>query len=138
MVQKLRRHLLASDATNYTYTPNDGYHRNHLKVEKPLIVATLTKNASYRSYGTFAYPLREHIRNINMRRYITSARGHELSGRVRAHALKYNLTEMHVLGEQTGMKLSCIYQTTKVRGISIEPGCYIEVYIIYIYIYSKD
>ena len=26
------------------------------------------------------------IRNINMRRYITSARGHELSGRVRTHA----------------------------------------------------
>ena len=45
----------------------------------------LTKNASFRSYGTFAYLLRAHIRNINMRRYITSARGHELSGRVRAH-----------------------------------------------------
>ena len=29
-----------------------------------------------------------HIRNINMSRYITSARGHELSGRVRAHTLK--------------------------------------------------
>ena len=26
---------------------------------------------------------------INMRRYITSARGHELSGRVRAHAYNY-------------------------------------------------
>ena len=36
--------------------------------------------------GTFAYLLRSHIRNINMRRYVTSARGHELNGRVRAHA----------------------------------------------------
>ena len=69
--------------------PNDGYQRNQLKVGKPLIVATLTKNASFRSYGTFAYLLRAHIRNINMRRYITSARGHELSGRVRAHAYNY-------------------------------------------------
>ena len=38
------------------------------------------------------------------------------------------LTEMlHVLGEQTGMKLSCIKPTSKVRGLSIEPrsstGC---------------
>ena len=30
-----------------------------------------------------------HIRNINMRRYITSARGHKFSGRVRAHAYNY-------------------------------------------------
>ena len=29
------------------------------------------------------------ICNINMRMYITSARGHELSGRVRAHAYNY-------------------------------------------------
>ena len=39
-----------------------------------------------------------------------------------------NLTVMlHVLGEQTGMKLSCIKPTSKVRGLSIEPrsstGC---------------
>ena len=54
-----------------------------------LLFAILTKNASFRSYGTFAYLLRAHIRNINMRRYITSARGHELSGRVRAHAYNY-------------------------------------------------
>ena len=56
-----------------------------------MIVATLTKNASLRSYGTFAYLLRAHIRNINMHRYIyiTSARGHELSGRVRTHAYNY-------------------------------------------------
>ena len=47
------------------------------------------KNALFRSYGTFAYLLRAHIRNINMRRYITSARGHELSGRVRAHSCNY-------------------------------------------------
>ena len=87
LVQKLRGHLLASDATNYT--PKDGYQRNQLKVGKPLIVATLTKNASFRSYGKFAYLLRAYIRNINMRRYITSARGHELSGRVRAHSYNY-------------------------------------------------
>ena len=43
---------------------------------------TLTNNASFRSYGIFAYLLRAYIRNINMHRYITSARGHELSGRV--------------------------------------------------------
>ena len=54
-----------------------------------LLFAILTKNASFRSYGTFAYLLRAHIHNINMRRYITSARGHQLSGRVRAHAYNY-------------------------------------------------
>ena len=54
------------------------------------IVAILTKNASFRSYSTFAYLLRVHIRNTNMRTYITSARGHELSGRVGAHAYNYN------------------------------------------------
>ena len=86
LVQKLRHHLLALDATNYTLTPNDGYQRNQLKVGKPLIVPILTENASLRSYSTFAYLLHAHIRNINMRRYTTSAHGHELSGRVRAHA----------------------------------------------------
>ena len=50
-------------------TPNDGYQRNQLKVGKLLIVAILTENASFRSYGTFAYLLRAHIRNINMRTY---------------------------------------------------------------------
>ena len=54
-----------------------------------LLFAILTKNASFRSYGTFAYLLRALIRNINMREYITSARGHKLSGRVRAHAYNY-------------------------------------------------
>ena len=60
---------------------------NQLKVGKLLIVATLTKNASLRSNGTFAYLLRAHIRNIStcMCGYITSAHGHELSGHVRAH-----------------------------------------------------
>ena len=53
------------------------------------LFAILNKNVLFRSYGTFAYLLRAHIRNINMRRYIyiTSARGYELSGRVRAHAM---------------------------------------------------
>ena len=54
-----------------------------------LLFVILTKNASFRSYGTFAYLLRAHIRNINMHRYITSARGYELSGRVRAHSYNY-------------------------------------------------
>ena len=58
-------------------------------VGKMLVVAILTKNASFRSYGTFAYLLRAHIRNINMRIYITNARGHELSGHVRKHAYNY-------------------------------------------------
>ena len=61
------------------------------KVGKTLIVAILTKNASFRSYGTFAYLLRAHICNINMHMYITSARGHELNGHVRAHAYNYML-----------------------------------------------
>ena len=68
-VQKLRRHFLASDATNYTKIPNDRYQRNQLKVGKPLTVAILTENASVRNCGTFAYHLRAHIRNINMHRY---------------------------------------------------------------------
>ena len=34
-----------------------------------LVVAILTKNASFRSYGTFACLLRAHIRNINMQMY---------------------------------------------------------------------
>ena len=46
----------------------------------------LTKNASFRSYSTFVYLLCAHILNINMRAYITSAHGHELSGCVRADA----------------------------------------------------
>ena len=45
----------------------DIYQRNQLKVGKPLIVAILTENASFRSSGTFAYLHRAHIRNINMR-----------------------------------------------------------------------
>ena len=53
------------------------------------MVAILTKNSSFRSYGTFAYLLRAHICIINMRMYITSARGHELSGRVRSHTYNY-------------------------------------------------
>ena len=42
--------------------------------------------ALFRSYSTFAYLIRVYIHNINKRMYIISARGHELSGRVRAHA----------------------------------------------------
>ena len=40
-------------------------------VGKTLIVTILIKNASFRSYGTFAYLLNAHIRNMNMCMYIT-------------------------------------------------------------------
>ena len=49
---------------------NDGYQRNQLKVGKPLKVAILIENGSFKSYGTFAYILFAHVRNIHMRRYI--------------------------------------------------------------------
>ena len=48
-VQKLQHHLLASNATNYTWAPKGGYQRNQRKVGKTLIVAILIKNASFRS-----------------------------------------------------------------------------------------
>ena len=57
----------------------------------------LTKNALFRSYDTFA-----HIRNINMRMYITSARGHELSGHVRAHAYNYYMPGLNVHKAECG------------------------------------
>ena len=79
--------MLGSEATA-SFACLGCHQRNQLKVGKSLIVATL-KNASFRSYGTFAYLLQAHIRKINMRRYITSACGHELSGRVCAHAYNY-------------------------------------------------
>ena len=41
-----------------------------------LLFAILTKNTSFRSYRTFAYLLHVHIRNINMRMYITNACEH--------------------------------------------------------------
>ena len=47
------------------------------------------ENALFRSYGRFACLLHAHICNINMHMYLTSARGHELSGRVHAHAYNY-------------------------------------------------
>ena len=54
-----------------------------------LIFMISTKNASFRSYGTFAYLLRAHIRDINRHMYINSANGHELSGHVHSHAYNY-------------------------------------------------
>ena len=68
-----------------------------------MIAANLTKNASFRSYGTIAYLLHAYIRNINMRMYITSARGRELSGRVRAYA--YNAKIMPGLELQISFHL---------------------------------
>ena len=70
-----------------------------------LLFAILTKNASFRSYCTFAYLHLAHIRNINMRRYITSARGHELSGRVRAHAYNY-LPGLNACGLQSKLLIT--------------------------------
>ena len=64
-------HLLASNATLTTpetqNTDTNGIHA--------------TKNVSFRSYSTFSYLVCAHNRNINMRMYITSVCGHELSGR---------------------------------------------------------
>ena len=71
-------------------TDTNGIHARN--VGMTLLFVILTKNASFRSYSTFVYLLRVHIPNINMRMYITSAHGHELSGFVRADADAYNLT----------------------------------------------
>ena len=76
--------------------------RNQQKVEKTLIFAILTKNALFRSYGTFAYLLRAHIHNINRRMYITSACRHELSGCVHAHAYNCNIPGLNAC------KLHCL------------------------------
>ena len=57
-----------------------------------------TKISSFRSFGTFSCLLHAYIRNINRRIYVTSARGHELSGRVCANYYiidAYNLIIMH-------------------------------------------
>ena len=62
-----------------------------------LLFAILTKNASFRSYSTFVYVLRAHILNINMRTYITSAHGHELSECVRADAYNVILILHHII-----------------------------------------
>ena len=59
--------------------------------------------------------------------YTERQRGISIIGELRP-CPRRNLNEMlHVLGEHTGMKLSCIKPTSKVRGLSIEPhsstGC---------------
>ena len=54
-----------------------------------LLFVSLTKNDSFKRYSTFVYLLCVHILNINMRTYITSAHGNELSECVLADA--YNL-----------------------------------------------
>ena len=69
---------LASNTTNYSLDTKYGYQRNPRNVGTTLLFAILTKNTSFRSYSTFAYLLRAHIGNINMRMYINSARGHEV------------------------------------------------------------
>ena len=71
-----------------------------------MIVETLTENVLFSSYGTFAYLLRAHIRNINMHRYITSVRGHELSGHVRAHAYIIIMPVLNLLGVQTKLLIT--------------------------------
>ena len=67
----------------------DGYQKDQWKVGKTLIFVILTKNALFRTYSTFACLLRVHICNINRCIYITSARGHKLSGSVHAYANIY-------------------------------------------------
>ena len=84
-----RRHLLASNATNYSRATKYGYQRNPCNAGMTLLFAMFTKTTSFRSYSTFVYLLRVHILNKNMHTYITSAHGHELSGCVRTDA--YNL-----------------------------------------------
>ena len=71
-----------------------------------LLFVILTKNASFRSYGTFAYLLRAHICNINMRRYITSARGHELSGCVFVHTLIIIMPGLNACGLQSKLLIT--------------------------------
>ena len=70
-----------------------------------MIVVTLTENASFRRYGTFAYLLRMYIRNINMRRFITSSRGHELVG-VFAHMLIIIMPELNASGLQSKLLIT--------------------------------
>ena len=65
-VQKLRRHLLASNATNYSYSgaTKYGYQRNPRNVGMTLLFVVLTKNDSFRGYSTFVlYLLRARILN---------------------------------------------------------------------------
>ena len=54
-----------------------------------IIIVIFAENASLRSYSIFIYLCRTHILTINMRTYITSAHGYELSVGVRADS--YNL-----------------------------------------------
>ena len=71
-----------------------------------MIVVTLTENASFRSYGTISYLLRAHIRNINMRMYITSTHGHEICGCVRAHAYIIIMAGLNVRGLQSKLLIT--------------------------------
>ena len=111
-VQKLRRHLLASNATNYFWATKYGYQRNPRNVCMTLLFAILTKNASFGSYSTFVHHLRAHILNINMRIYIHSALVHELSGCVRADA--YNL--ILIFASYYSASWPCIYCVWFVKG----------------------
>ena len=81
-----------------------------------VLFAILTENASFRSYGTFAYLLRAHIRNINMCRYIASAsaRGRELSGRVRADA--YNFAVLYMLWTGALRIKACDIESVRARA----------------------
>ena len=63
-------------------SPKIGYQRNPRNVGMTLLFAILTKNASL--IKKLRYIFRALIRNNY--KYASSARGHELSGRVRAHA----------------------------------------------------
>ena len=78
-----------------------------------LLFAILTKNDSFRSYSTFVYVLRAYILNINMCMYTTSARGHELSGGVRADA--YNLILIFASYYYTPWPRPCIYILRMIR-----------------------
>ena len=47
--------------------------------------------------------------------------GHSAAGELEASLRAVQTEMLHVLGDQTGTKLSCIKPTSKVRGLSIEP-----------------
>ena len=48
---------------------------NEINVGVTLLFVIVTKNASFRSYGTFAYLLGAHICNINMCMYVHNIHG---------------------------------------------------------------
>ena len=57
-------------------------------------------------------------KNCMVGMYVINA---EIMKSTKVQTLRAISLKCHVLGEQTGMKLSCIKPKSKVRGLSIEP-----------------